>query len=78
MRDMDDIRGVVEAEGLEYALLSYIGRQLNSDDVVLNDVWADAYDALTEIMHCLTPYYCEREDPPVPATEPAEMEGEES
>ena len=43
----------VEWEGLDYAVMSYFGRDLNSVNEELNDLWAEAYDVLTELRSIL-------------------------
>ena len=43
----------LEQEGLEYAILGYFGRELDSNHPKLNELWAQAYDTLTEIVSIL-------------------------
>ena len=54
---LDEIAYRAENEGLDYAIQSYFGENLNSTDDELNLMWQHAYTLLGKIEEKLKPYY---------------------
>jgi len=50
---LQTVRAKVEDEGLGYCVENYFGRDLNSHDKQLNNVWEAAYDALQDVYNKL-------------------------
>lgn len=52
-RTIEEVVSKVDTEELGYAILWYYGRELNSENKQLNQLWARAFDALYAVNSCL-------------------------